>query len=192
MNAAITSTSGEMTILRIASLLAEAEQDKGDGSSYVVSFATLTEAHVDACLRHLFSASGVTENGLAKQMYTELQDSIYRTWDSRYKWLAQAFDVKVKGQRFEQDFGLLVELRNSIVHGGGHLTALQSAKVPQMIAIRSGLQRCLGLESHGRKFLLDCKIIVPAARICRDYIQGFDEAIKLKFPAFEVRLAETH
>lgn len=191
MNATVTSTSGEMTILRIAALLTEAEQDDGDGSGFVVSFVTLTEAHVDASLRYLFSASGVTENRLGKQLYTELQDSIYRTWDSRYKWLAQAFDIKVKGQRFEQDFSLLVELRNSIVHGGGYLTTPQAAKVPQMIAIRSGLQRCLGLESHGRKFLLDDKIIVPAARICRNYIRSFDEAIQLKFPSFEVRL-KTH
>lgn len=186
MSIAIISTSGETTIHRIASLLTESNHgDKGRGS-VVVTFATLTEAHVDASIRQLFSLSGVLESELSRHLYSEVQDSIYRTWDSRYRWLSQAFDIKVKGTRYEQDFGLLVELRNSIVHGNGSLTSLQVSKVPQMIAIRTGLKRCLGLEAEGRKFLLNAGIAKPAAKICRDYIIGFDQEIKARFPSFEI------
>lgn len=182
MSSLIPSTSGERAILRIASILAEEK----DGSSAVVSFVTLTEAHVDTCLRRLFILSGALDSELSSHLYREVQDSIHRTWESRYRWLSQAFDIVIRGSKYEQDFSLLVELRNSVVHGNGGMTDFQVAKVPQMIAIRTGLQRCLGLETQGRKFLLDRHIIMPAARICRDYIQEFDQTVKLKFPSFDI------
>ncbi|WP_406429172.1 hypothetical protein OHA59_25365 [Streptomyces sp. NBC_01589] len=181
------SSSGEEAIRRISALLEETE-DFGapGGGNQVVAFATIAEAHVDKTIRKLFGDSGVLEAEVSRRLYSEVQDSIHRSWDARYKWLSQAFNVKIAGERFEQDFSLLVELRNSIIHGNGSLTSLQASKVPQMISIRAGLRRCLGLESHGRKFLLNGAIVVPAAKICRDYILGFDARVQERFPGFDV------
>lgn len=181
------SSSGEEAIRRISALLKEAEDLRTDsGGNEVVAFATLTESHVDKTIRQLFSNSGVFEDEVSRRLYLEVQDSVHRSWDSRYKWLSHAFNVKIAGERFEQDFNLIVELRNSIIHGNGSLTSLQASKVPQMISIRAGLRRTLGLESHGRKFLLNGAIVVPAAKICRDYIFGFDALVQERFPEFDV------
>ncbi|MFD7236893.1 hypothetical protein ACFWAT_16515 [Streptomyces syringium] len=181
------SSSGEEAIRRISALLKEAEDFRVmGGGNEVVAFATLTEAHVDKTIRQLFSDSGVLEAEVSRRLYLEVHDSIHRSWDARYKWLSQTFNVKIAGERFEQDFGLLVELRNSIIHGNGSLTSLQASRVPQMFSIRAGLRRALGLESHGRSFLLNGAIVVPAAKICRDYIFGFDALVQERFPKFDV------
>lgn len=167
----------------IKAAYASTETDYGNS---VVTFVTIAEAHVDASVRKLFIDSGALDHALSQRLYGEVHDSIHRSWDSRYRWLSQAFGVTLQGTKVEQDFRLLVELRNSIVHGNGEMTSLQMSKVPQMISIRAGLFAALGLESHGRTFLLNQDIVIPAAKICRDYILAFDGEIKKSFPEFDV------
>ena len=66
------------------------------------------------------------------------------------------------------------------------MTALQTAQVTQMISMRTGLKRCLGLETEGRRFILGPHLTVPAAKICRDYVVLIDSSIKTKFSDFDV------
>ncbi|MEU2909378.1 hypothetical protein ACFYM3_18320 [Streptomyces massasporeus] len=177
-------TSGEKTILEIASLISRATEH--DIGSNIVNFATLAEAHVDRALKKLIDLSGALENRVGHQFYKELHDSIYRSWDSRYKWISQAFDVSIAGAKFAQDFKLLIELRNAIVHGGGRLTAMQTAKIPQMMKLKDGMSRILHAEIHGHDIFLDQRAANAAAKVCREYIIQFDTAVISLHKSFDV------
>lgn len=181
------SSSGEQAILAISRLMSDStlSRNADDYGNKVVTYTTLTEAHVDNSLRRLFVISGALNNEISQRLYSELHDSIYKSWDSRYRWLSQAFDVNISGMKFAQEFKLLTELRNSLVHGGGNLTPMQTARIAQMIGIRNGMYRVLGVQSHGRRLLLNDAVPVRAGKICREYIIGFDGAIRAACPNFD-------
>src|SRR5579859_291694 len=91
----------------------------------VVTCVTCVESHFDRVLRSLIAVSGVGENKFFNSMYEAIRDDIFKTWDSRLKWLDDGFGVAISGDSAIQDFRTMVDLRNAIVHGRGRLTEMQ-------------------------------------------------------------------
>ncbi|CAM5666320.1 hypothetical protein SVIOM342S_06186 [Streptomyces violaceorubidus] len=101
-----------------------------------------------------------------------------KSWPLRYEWLSDAFDVKVKGQRFERDFDVAVECRNAIVHGSGNVTKRQRSKFVQFTELRRRLQDVLDVTVHGTQLALSENSARRSLLVCRDYVHGFDQAVK--------------
>ncbi|MDB4893846.1 MAG: hypothetical protein JWN15_108 [Firmicutes bacterium] len=157
-----------------------------DKGPVIVACATLVESHVDRVIKHLFEVSGGINHEVSRKLYDEVRDSIYKSWPARHKWLARAFDVKITGEKFTQDFILVVGLRNSIVHGGGSLTPIQISRIPDMVILKKGFKKTLDVECIGRTVILGDETVQCAIRACRDYLIGFDAAVTDSHPEFDI------
>ncbi|MEU0028785.1 hypothetical protein [Streptomyces sp. NPDC006335] len=136
---------------------------------------------MDKVLKHLFDSDEAMTLPLAKKLHAEVEDSIYRSWESRRKWLSSAFGVNIAGDKQSQDFNAVIDLRNCIVHGDGRLTDLQVAKNKDFFRIREDLPRILGVGLNGRIVIITPDTPLKAATVSRDFILHFDRAVLNKF-----------
>lgn len=123
---------------------------------------------------------------LARVLHAEVEDSIFRTWEARRKWLSSAFDINVSGERASQEFDAVIDLRNSIVHGDGQLTDLQLSKLKDFFRLRDQYVRVLSAQVSGRFITLSSDVAVRAATVSRDFVLHFDRVLLTKFPALTV------
>jgi hypothetical protein len=176
--------SGETALRRIIPLGARFydERDNDGIRAVVVSCATLVEAHVDTVLKCLFSSDEAMTLPLGKKLHAEVEDSIYRTWESRRKWLSSAFSVNITGDKQTQDFNAVIDLRNCLVHGDGRLTDLQVAKAKDFFRIKEQLPRVLKVKLNGRTVILTADVPMLSATVSRDFILHFDGAVLSAHP----------
>lgn len=177
-------TSGEVTTRRIAMLAADGSDRSPE--DLIVALVTLAEAHVDRCIDGLFADSSVLDLPLGVALFREVKDSIHRTWRSRYEWLSNGFDLRISGTRPAQEFDTLVELRNSIVHGNGRITDLQSSTANKLVGLKANLSQTLGVECFGRRLVLGRGVENTASRIGCRFIAAFDALLTSSFPALDV------
>lgn len=181
-------TSGE-TVLRKVSVLVTtpySDSDQDGIRAAVVSCATLVEAHVDMVLKSLFTTDASMSFHVTRVLHAEVEDSIFRTWDARRKWLGSAFGINVTGDKASQDFDAVVNLRNSIVHGDGHLTDLQLGKWKELFRLKEQYARVLSARVKGRTIYLSPQVAVRSAIVSRDFVLHFDGALLTKFPDLTV------
>ncbi|MFI7140835.1 hypothetical protein ACIBQ5_24810 [Streptomyces massasporeus] len=132
-------------------------------------------------LKHLFDSDEAMSLPLGRKLHAEVEDSIYRSWESRRKWLSSAFGVNITGDKQTQDFNAVIDLRNCIVHGDGRLTDLQVAKHKDFFRIREQLPRVLGVGLNGRSVILTPETPLKSATVSRDFILHFDHAVLNEF-----------
>lgn len=181
--------SGEGALRRVSILGTTPYSDTDQDSirAAVVSCATLVEAHVDRVIKSLFAADDAMSFPLARVLHAEVEDSIFRTWEARRKWLAAAFNINVSGEKASQDFDAVVDLRNSIVHGDGQLTDLQISKFKDLFRLKEQYARVLSAQVNGRFITLPSEVAVRSAIVSRDFVLHFDRVLLNKFPALTVR-----
>lgn len=113
----------------------------------VVSICTAVEMHVARVLARMVVVSGVQEQHLGDYMVKRLEDDMTRSWASRKKWLGEGFAVVPRYQEFD----VLVELRNAVVHGDEALSPVQERKpIAKLIELRKQLRQRLNVELYGR------------------------------------------
>lgn len=180
-------TSGEDTLRRLSAILSATESGATtvDPGASIVACATLVEAHADRSIKGLFQFSGALDHGVTRALYEEIGESIYKAWPTRHQWLIRAFEIKIGGEKFAQDFDVVVNLRNSIVHGGGHLTSTQVSKIDRMVNLKKRLHDVVSVECLGRKLSLSKRTLPSAVRVCCEYVKGFDEKVLDRYPMFD-------
>ncbi|MFJ7414806.1 hypothetical protein ACIQWZ_28990 [Streptomyces sp. NPDC098077] len=123
---------------------------------------------------------------LARVLHSEIEDSIYRTWEARRKWLSVAFGIRISGDAASQNFDAVVSLRNSIVHGDGRLTDMQVGKFKDLFRLKEQYTRVLSAKVNGRRVILSPLVAVKSATASRDFVLQFDKEILAKFPTLSV------
>jgi hypothetical protein len=141
---------------------------------------------VDKVIKSLFSADAAMSFPLARALHREVEDSIFRTWDARRKWLNAAFDINVSGDKASQDFDAVIDLRNSIVHGDGQLTDLQVSKFKDLFRLKEQYARVLSAQVNGRIITFPSEVAVRSAIVSRDFVLHFDKVLLTKFPTITV------
>ncbi|MCX5226290.1 hypothetical protein [Streptomyces sp. NBC_00233] len=181
--------SGEVVLRRVGILGTTpfANSDQDGIRAAVVSCATLVEAHVDKVIKSLFSFDAAMALPLTRVLHAEVQDSIFRTWESRRKWLATAFGLNISGDRQSQEFDAVIDLRNSIVHGDGQLTDLQLSRFKDLFRLKEQYARVLSAQMNGRSITLSSEVALRSAIVSRDFILHFDNELLVRFPALTVR-----
>ncbi|MFE5089203.1 hypothetical protein ACFRCI_02120 [Streptomyces sp. NPDC056638] len=178
------------SVLRRVSLLGSSPYVATDHDAIraaVVSCATLVEAHVDKVIKSLFTADAAMSFPLARVLHAEVEDSIFRTWEARRKWLASAFGINISGDKAAQEFDAVVGLRNSIVHGDGRLTDLQVGSLKDLFRWKEQFTRVLSVQMSGRTIILTPEVAVKSAIISRDFVLHFDGVLIEAFPTIAVR-----
>ncbi|MFJ2232525.1 hypothetical protein [Streptomyces sp. NPDC087859] len=181
--------SGEGVLRRVGILgtMPYADTDQDGIQAAVVSCATLVEAHVDKVVKSLFAADTAMSFRLARVLHSEVEDSIFRTWEARRKWLSIAFDINVSGDKASQDFDAVIDLRNSIVHGDSQLTDLQLSKIKDLFRLKEQYARVLSAQVNGRLIILSPEVAVRAATVSRDFVLHFDRELLTEYPTLTVR-----
>jgi hypothetical protein len=152
----------------------------------VITCATCVESHFDRVLRSLIAASGVRQNEFSNSLYEFLHDDIFKTWDSRLNWLKNGFSVTIAGDRTIQDFRTVIDLRNAIVHGQGHLTEMQQKNLQKLLDLKRNLTRLLNVQFSGDKVLIPPDIGLKVVRICRDAVIFLDNSVLQEYPNISV------
>ncbi len=167
-------------LVQIAVLSSEAEVPT---DWLVVTCTTCIESHFDRMLNSLISISDIEANRFASSLYQHGHDDIFKTWDSRLKWLDNGFGVAIAGDSSIQDFRTLVEVRNAIVHGQGHLTEIQQKNIQKLLDLKRRLTRLLDVQFSGHKVLLPAAIGPRIFRICRSAVVCLDTSVLKFYPA---------
>lgn len=161
-------------LVQIAILAHEAEVSP---EWLVVTCATCVESHFDRVLNGLINASEVEENRFANSLLANSHDDIFKTWDSRLKWLGNGFGVIISGDSPVQDFRALVELRNAVVHGQGHLTEIQQKNINKLLDLKRKLARLLDVQFFGPKVFLSSNNNLKVVQICRNVTLHLDDSV---------------
>ncbi|MFD7184966.1 hypothetical protein ACFV90_33850 [Streptomyces sp. NPDC059904] len=138
---------------------------------------TAVEVHVDRALETLVAYSGLSSLPIGGAFISRYAEDMSRTWDTRYEWLADGFGIRMKGEKFQQDFHGMVECRNAIVHGSGHLTKRQRNGFAKFVQLRKQLESVLNVRVHGTEIVFSTDSAQDSLRVASSFVRGFDRAV---------------
>ncbi|MEU4686799.1 hypothetical protein [Streptomyces xinghaiensis] len=138
------------------------------------------EVHVDRSLEALVADSGLSLSPLGTAFLSRYSDDMSRSWDARYDWLADGFGVTIKGDKFQQDFHTLVEIRNAIVHGSGELTKRQQAGLAKFVQLRKRMESVVNVRVYGTRIVFATDSVARSLNVASDFVRGFDQSLLAK------------
>jgi hypothetical protein len=163
----------------------QAQVFAGEGQAIAEQIVTVTsaaEAYIDGVLGVLISECDLARHPFIAQMYAHMEDLIFQSWTERFRWLGSGFGVSIKGTAAAQDMQTLVELRNSIVHGGGRLTERQSRNLADLLELERRLRQVLDVSVERRRIRISDSTFDRAIRICRTFVVTFDDELRTRHP----------
>lgn len=143
----------------------------------VVSAVSIAEALTDSFIDSLAASSPVNDSQFGRQLLARAADSFHQTWPDRNSWLNAGFGVSIAGERAGQEFDLLVEVRNALVHGQGSLTDRQTRRTSEAIALQRRIESVLKAQVAGRRILLGPTAGPLALGITRTFVVALDHAV---------------
>lgn len=136
--------------------LALAAQERPDNISILVACCALGEAFAGALLeeRIWLSEEQIRTKSLGTPalmgfMLRELERERSSTWKERGRWLRATGLEGVTGTTWYQDFVLLTEIRNAMLHGNGQMTTRQINQIDKFVNLRTQVKRRLGVQVFG-------------------------------------------
>lgn len=106
-------------------------------------------------LRELVSRAAFAPTALGSFLINDNLDSYLQTWAEREKILKNVFGFSVSGSKVGQEFQLLVEVRNALMHGNGSFTSQQSKNFTSILALKKQLARTLSVQVQGQELILE-------------------------------------
>ncbi|MEU3576351.1 hypothetical protein AB0H24_08030 [Streptomyces globisporus] len=170
-------SSGEQCIETLSRLALRVEHSAVSPEWIFIDAVTAVEVHVDRTIDTLVSTSGVSDSRFGRALLTKLGDDMNRSWPARYEWLSGGFGFNIRGQTFEQNFDVVIECRNAIVHGSGSLTSRQQSNFARFTELRRRLASVLKVDVHGVNLALSAESAKRSITVSRDFIYGFDLSV---------------
>ncbi|GAA3267379.1 hypothetical protein [Streptomyces labedae] len=171
-------SSGEKCITTLSRLSLRVGQPSVTPEWILVDSVTTVEVYVDRAINALVAQSNLTDSMFGQAVLAKLGDDMSSTWPARFDWLGEGFDVKIKGEKFAQDFDAVIECRNGIIHGSGNLTKRQRSNFVRFTELRRRLLSVLDVTTHGTKLILSDDSARRALAVSRDFAYGFDRALR--------------
>lgn len=140
----------------------------------VIAAATVVEAHVDRLLDLYVESVIPTFSSFETALLEESQPQFHQSWALRRQWLRRGFAVDLAGSSEEGAFLLLVELRNSLVHGGGSITQFQSKKLSEQLDLERRFRSELDVTTTAKRIYLGPKTATRAIAIAHRYLERLD------------------
>ena len=159
----------ERTLIGIAGSAGDREPDL-----MVLRVSSLVEVYVDDLLDSLAARHLAGESDFAISVSELVTAQLHQNWPQRRLWLRQSFGVSLDGTVEDQDFSLLVELRNAIAHGGGRLTFLQRKTLAAQLTMQDRFTRRLGVHCDGVHVACTEATSSLAIRVASDYVRSLD------------------
>jgi hypothetical protein len=148
----------------------------------ITAIGTVVEVHVSRALTQLVRASRIESSAFGAALLNELEPTMTRTWRDRGHWLKLGFSVEYRGNKPYQDFEVLVDLRNTIVHGDGQLSDLQArSAIKDLVKMRAQFADRLEVALNERA-RFSPSTSTKALLIARAFVQDFDRQLLSKYP----------
>ena len=141
----------ELSVLRIRNAGVSALTSR----DLVLTVVPEVEARIDEMLRELVRSSPFASTPVGSFLIKDKLDSYLQTWSERERILTNIFGFNVSGSTVGQNFQLLLEVRNALMHGNGSLTLQQSKKFGSLLDLKKRLSKELSIEVQGKVLLLD-------------------------------------
>jgi hypothetical protein len=148
----------------------------------ITVIGTVVEGHVSRILARLIVLSDVESTPLGSAMLSKQLESMDNTWADRNYWLRNGFALEYTGDAAYQDFDVLVQARNAVVHGDGSPTDRQTRDLKKLAALRRDFQKRLDATLHGR-LSFGPQSSDLAMQIAREFVVAFDAEVVAKHPA---------
>lgn len=171
------SNSGEVCLRRLLEL-----QNAGlPPAPLITAIGTVVEVHVSRVLSALVASVGVDETPFGRALL-ESAEPLSTSWDARARWLKEGFSINYTGDKPYQDFAVLVDLRNAIVHGDGALSDLQAgANVKEFTIMTRDFESKLAVAFNERAQYGDATA-AKAIEIARTFVLDFDRRVLNRYP----------
>lgn len=170
--------SGEATLRAITRLRLSSDSTE----RVLILLATLVEVHVAKVLKVLVGINRAGRPRFESALVADVEENMYLSWPSMWKWLSVGFDIKVQGVGPAQAFESCIDIRNAIIHGNGRLTEMQSKNFTASISMRSEAVRRLGVHFVGNRVVVDAQTRELALLAARDFVLYFDSQVLGKYP----------
>jgi hypothetical protein len=177
------SDSGEACLATISRLYGDHETGLLSSESLVISCASAVEAHFDRVLNELIKRNGPASNlssgsnQLFAALLDDVRDDMFRTWEARLSWLKRGFGISIAGDAETQNYRLVIELRNSLIHGNGHMTDSQIRDFRRACELRRQMALHLDVQFNGRVVLLMAFTGIKAVELSREMIRHLDNSL---------------
>lgn len=153
-----------------------------DPRSLVLAVIPEVETRVDVMIRDLVSKAEFAETPLGAFLISNNLDSYFQTWKERQKILRATLDFDGNGGKVGQQFQLLLEVRNSLMHGNGAFTRQQSKSFQKVRALEKSLFEAFSIETQGQLLILENINRTKVCEVAGDYLIAVDE--KYREPPF--------
>lgn len=140
----------------------------------VLRVPAIVENYVDSLLETL-AAEYLDGNAEFERSVGQLvREKLHQNWPSRREWLGKSFGISVHDQRVNQDFLLLVQLRNAMTHGLGTFTRQQKSTLGEQLRLEREFHSRLQVKVDGPHIEPTAGTAVIALRIGNQFVKEVD------------------
>ncbi|GAB3550548.1 hypothetical protein GCM10027404_17960 [Arthrobacter tumbae] len=169
------SAEAENALRKIAELTILTSPSAVEVRQIVIACASLMEAYTDIANATLIDGSEVSRSTLGMALLEEARSDLSRSWDRRLFWFETVAGMQLKGSHSTQAAMILVDLRNSLAHGTGGLSAYQREARDGGRRLVKDLSSVLGVDiGNGGELILSPETARQAILICRDFVLTLD------------------
>lgn len=166
-----------------AAQLALASRAVSDPLGILAACCALGEAFASSVLEERIEATNLEDHPLARFMLRELERDRTSTWKERGKWLRATGLCGLTGSSWYQDFVLLTETRNAMLHGNGQLTSRQAGQVSGLVDLRRKIKHRLGVPIFGTTIHLSRAQPSMWVALTAEFISKLDRVHDLTAPS---------
>lgn len=140
----------------------------------VLRVPSIVESYVDDLLDILSAEYVKGDSDFQWSLQAVTDEKLHQNWNTRREWLRDAFHIDVGKTAEAQDFFLLVELRNALVHGGDGLTRSQRRRLRGQLALERDLRKRLNAFVDGQRTILTDATARAAVQVGSRYVRALD------------------
>lgn len=140
----------------------------------ILRAASIAENYVDNLLEFLTAKYRHGESAFQIAVEKLTNEKMHQGWQSRREWLRGSFEISIDGSSEEQDFTLLVQLRNAVAHGSGGLTRMQRNRLTEQLEIERSLGTRFQVRTDGYRIRPTHQTGLSALRVSTEYIRKLD------------------
>jgi hypothetical protein len=137
----------ELALRRVSALPSE----PGGHDWWIVQGLAIVESCIDSLLASELDDEIQKLSELGRFLANGSRALEIDTWPSRLQLMQKALGLYIRPDRVAQDFRLVIEIRNALVHGNGCLTARQVSEYSKVIELRRNASRKLRIAIVGTR-----------------------------------------
>lgn len=161
---------GEETLRSVAAISLDATKHTGSPRETVMALGTLLEQYVDRLVELSVLASGVGATTVGQFLMDASDIGHSKTWNHRRTALRELVGINVSGTQIGERVRALIELRNAIAHGNGHLTHFQTKTLSSTFRIQESISEHFQVGFSGKRLIYAPETTESAIRATRAYI----------------------